>query len=506
MTSHTVANGILAPQPSPVDPSAGHGGVRDRQFAFLVNGELRGAVGGATYQRVSPFTRDIIATAPHGDARDANLLADAADQARRGWARTPMAERAALVAKAADLVEAHAEELAYLESIDSGSSLVNSRMDVGLTLQHMRLFAGIALEVKGATIPASAGLHFTVREPVGVVLRIPAFNHPLMFAGKAFPAIVAGCPVIVKPPAAAPLSTLRLGEILRDVFPPGVLQIATASNRGLADALVRHKHVRRIAFIGSTSTGLAIQRAASESGYVKEVSLELGGKNAMVVFDDADVDAAARGAIAGMNFAWSGQSCGSNSRLLVQRGIHDRLIERIAELLKGHRMGDPLDPSTQQGTLISEAHFETVTNYIRIAQDEGARVVAGGERGDDPALGEGLFVPPTVLTDVPLNGRIAREEIFGPVLAAIPFDDADEALRIANDSEYGLTASIWTQDITRALRFARDIEAGFVWINDSAKHFPNVPYGGVKSSGFGREESMEELLSYTEQKSINVAY
>ena len=417
-----------------------------------------------------------------------------------------MTERAALVHAAADIVEAHAEELAYLESIDSGSSLSNSRMDVALTLQHMRLFAGIALEVKGSTIPASSGLHLTVREPVGVVLRIPAFNHPLMFAGKAFPAIVAGCPVIVKPPAAAPLSTLRLGELLRDVFPAGVLQIATASNRELADALVRHRHVRRIAFIGSTATGLAIQRAAAESGYVKEVSLELGGKNAMVVFDDADVDAAARGAIAGMNFAWSGQSCGSNSRLLVQRGIHDRLVDRIAELLDGHRLGDPLDPATQQGTLISEAHFATVTDYIRVARDEGARVVVGGDRPDDPSLGDGLFVPPTVLTEVPLNGRIAKEEIFGPVLATIAFDDVDEALAIANDSEYGLTASIWTKDITRALQFARDVEAGFVWINDSAKHFPNVPYGGVKSSGFGREESIEELLSYTEQKSINIAY
>lgn len=489
-----------------IDTSASHDGVRDREWRFLVDGDLRGAVGGATFDRVSPFTRQVIATVPHGDAVDAEVLADAAWRARGLWARTPMTERAERVRQAADIVEAHAEELAYLESIDSGSSLVNSRMDVALTLQHMRLFAGIALEVKGSTIPASAGLHLTVREPVGVVLRIPAFNHPLMFAGKAFPAIVAGCPVIVKPPTAAPLSTLRLGELLRDVFPPGVLQVATASNRELADSLVRHRHVRRIAFIGSTTTGLAIQRAAAESGYVKEVSLELGGKNAMVVFDDADVEAAARGAIAGMNFAWSGQSCGSNSRLLVQRGIHDRLVARIAELLEGHRLGDPLDPATQQGTLINEAHFATVTDYIRVARDEGARIVAGGRRPDEPGLGDGLFVPPTLLTDVPLNGRIAKEEIFGPVLATIAFDDAADALTIANDSEYGLTASIWTKDITRALEFARDVEAGFVWVNDSAKHFPNVPYGGVKSSGFGREESIEELLGYTTQKSINIAY
>lgn len=490
---------------SAVNTAGSHDAVRDREWKFLVDGELRDAVNGGTFERISPFTREVVATVPSGDADDAAVLAEAAWAARKSWAQTPMPERAELLRRAADILEAHAEELAFLDSIDAGSTLANSRQDVTFTIAHMRLFAGLAMEVKGTTIPASRGLHMTLREPVGVVLRIVPFNHPLMFAAKVFSAIVAGCPTILKTPEAAPLSAFRMGELLQDVFPPGVLQIATARGRALADALVRHPHVAKIAFIGSGPTGAAIQRAAAESGF-KRVTLELGGKNAMIVFDDADVEKAAAGAIAGMNFAWSGQSCGSNSRLLVQRGVHDAIVTRIAEKLQGHRLGDPLDPEAQQGTLIHERHYDTVMAYIDLARQEGATIVTGGRRPADPALGDGLFVPPTVLTNLPLDGRVVHEEIFGPVLSVIPFDTEEEALRIANDSEYGLTASVWTQDIGRALRVVREVEAGFTWINDSSKHFLNVPYGGVKNSGIGREESMEELLSYTELKTVNIAY
>ena len=491
--------------PEAIDTSGSHDAVRDRAWRFLVNGELREAVNGATFERISPFTREVIATVPSGDADDAEVLAEAAWAARREWALTPMPERADAVRRAADIVEAHREELAFLDAIDAGSTIANARMDIGLALEHMRLFAGLAMEVKGATIPASRGLHMTVREPVGVVVRIVPFNHPFMFAAKVFTAIVAGCPAILKSPEAAPLSALRMGELLRDVFPPGVLQVSTARGRALADALGRHRRAAKIAFIGSEATGAAISRAAAESGF-KRVSLELGGKNAMIVFDDADLDRAAQGAIAGMNFTWSGQSCGSNSRLLVQRGIHDALVERIVERLREHRLGDPLDPESRQGTLIHERHYESVMGYIDLAREEGGTVVLGGEKPDDPALREGLFVPPTVITGLPLDGRVVREEIFGPVLSVIPFDTEEEALRIANDSEYGLTASVWTSDISRALRVVRDVEAGFTWVNDSSKHFLNVPYGGVKASGIGREECMEELLGYTELKTINIAY
>ncbi len=492
-------------QSKAIDITAGHGAVRDRVWKLLVNGELRDAVNGNTFERISPFTREVIATVPSGDADDADVLAEAAWAAKRGWARAPMPERIAAVNRAADIIEAHREELAFLDAIDAGSTLANARMDIDLALSHMRLFAGLAMEVKGTTIPASRGLHLTIREPIGVVVRIVPFNHPFMFAAKVFTAIVAGCPTILKSPEVAPLSALRMGELLQDVFPPGVLQVSTARGRALADALVRHRRVAKIAFIGSEQTGAAISRAAAESGF-KRVSLELGGKNAMIVFADADLERAAQGAIAGMNFTWSGQSCGSNSRLLVQRSIHDQLVKRVAEKLEGHRLGDPLDPEAQQGTVIHERHYDTVMAYIDLAREEGGTVVVGGEKPADPALGDGLFVPPTVITGLPLDGRVVREEIFGPVLSVIPFDTEEEAVEIANALDYGLTASVWTSDLGRALRVVQDVEAGFTWINDSSKHFLNVPYGGVKSSGMGREESIEELLSYTELKTVNIAY
>ncbi|MER6901550.1 aldehyde dehydrogenase family protein, partial [Amycolatopsis sp. NPDC000740] len=250
-------------------------------------------------------------------------------------------------------------------------------------------------------------------------------------------------------------------------------------------------------------TGRAIQRAAAESG-VKDVSLELGGKNAMVVFPDADLEAAAAGAVFGMNFTWSGQSCGSNSRLLVHQDVHDALVARVVELIEARRIGDPFDERTEQGTMINRAQYEKSLSYIDIAVSEGARVATGG--GRPAGVDEGLFVAPTVFTGVRPDMRIAREEVFGPLLSVIPFADEEEAIRIANSVDYGLTASVWTADVTRAHRVARAFEAGFVWINGSSRHFPNVPFGGVKGSGVGREESLEELLSYTETKSINVMF
>ncbi|MGI8312778.1 aldehyde dehydrogenase family protein [Saccharopolyspora hattusasensis] len=479
--------------------------VLDRDWRLLVAGEPRAARSGRTFQRVSPVTETVIAEVPDADATDVDDAVSAANAARSLWRDTTAVERAALVRRLADIVEEHGEELALLDTIDSGSPISGSRVDVAVAVAQLRLFAGLALELKGDSIPASNALHVTVREPVGVVARIVPFNHPLMFACKVGAPLVAGNPTILKPPEAAPLSALRLAELAAGVFPPGVLSVVVGDGPVVPDALVRHPRVRRIGFIGSEPTGRAIQLAAAESG-IKNVTLELGGKNAIVVFADADLDAAAEGAVFGMNFTWSGQSCGSNSRLLVQREVHDEVVARIVELIERRRIGDPLAEWSEQGTMINRAQYERSLRYIDIAVDEGAKVITGGGRPSGPAFERGLYVAPTVLTNVTPNARIAQEEVFGPVLSVIPFDTEEEAIEIANGVEYGLTASVWTRDLDRAHRVIREFEAGHTWINGSSLHFPNVPFGGVKGSGVGREESLEELLSYTELKAINVMF
>jgi acyl-CoA reductase-like NAD-dependent aldehyde dehydrogenase len=475
-----------------------------KDWKLLIGGELRRASDGGTFDDIDPFTGELIARVPNATVEDVDAAAEAAASAREVWKETPALERARLVYAFADAVEAHGEELALLDCLDTGSPISNARFDVRIALEQMRMFAGFALEMKGSTIPATNNLHLSVREPVGVVAKIFPYNHPLMFACRVAAPLVAGNPSVVKPPEVAPLSTLRLGELANEIFPAGVVNVVVGDGPATPDRLVRHPAVRRIGFIGSEPTGRAIQRAAAESG-VKHVTLELGGKNAMVVFADADVEKAAAGAVAGMNFTWSGQSCGSNSRLLVQRDVYEAVVARVAELIEARKIGDPLEDDSEQGTMINKAQYDKSMRYIEIARSEGARLVTGGGRPESEATSAGFFVAPTVFADVQPDWRIAQEEVFGPVLSVIPFDDEAEAVRIANGVAYGLTASVWTNDLNRALRVARKFEAGFVWVNGSTQHFANVPYGGVKGSGVGgKEESLEELLGYTEEKVINV--
>lgn len=476
-----------------------------RPWRLLIDGRLREAEAGRTFADVDPFAVETLANVPDASPTDVDAAVEAAAAALPGWRTTTALERAELVYAFADIVRDNGEELAHLDAIDTGSPISNARFDVDTAVAQMRMFANFALEMKGQTVPASSGLHYTIRQPVGVVAKIFPYNHPLMFGCRVAAPLVAGNTCVIKPPEAAPLSILRLGELVMDLFPAGVLNVIVGDGPTAPDRLVRHPHVRRIGFIGSEPTGRAIQRAAAESG-VKHVTLELGGKNAMVVFDDADLDKAAAGAVNGMNFTWSGQSCGSNSRVLVQRSVYDDLTKRIATLVEARKVGDPLEDDSEQGTMINRAQFEKSLRYIDIAQKEGARVVVGGGRPAGADYERGYFVAATVLADVKPDATVAQEEIFGPVMSLIPFDTEDEAMRIANGVEYGLTASVWTNDLARAHRVAHDFEAGYVWVNTSAVHYPGLPYGGVKRSGVGgKEECLEELLSYTEEKVVNVA-
>lgn len=492
--------------PARVARQAERDAVRVHDWRLLIDGRLRAAEGGRTFTEIDPFSTEALADVPDAAPADVDAAVEAADRALRVWRKLPVLERARYVYEFAQIVEDNAEELAFLDMVCTGSPISNARFDVRIAVEQIRMYANFALELKGQTIPASTGLHYSIRQPVGVVAKIFPYNHPLMFSCRVAAPLVAGCTAVVKPPETAPLSVLRLGELIKDVFPAGVVNVIVGDGPSAPDRLVRHPKVRRIGFIGSEPTGRAIQRAAAESG-VKHVTLELGGKNAMVVFEDADLDKAAAGAVNGMNFTWSGQSCGSNSRLLVQRTIVDQLTAKVADLVRARRIGDPMEEASEQGTMINRAQYEKSLGYIDIAKQEGARIVVGGGRPEGPEFARGYFVAATILQDVAPDMRIAQEEVFGPLLSVIPFDTEDEAIRIANGVEYGLTASVWTKDIERALRVVDEFEAGYVWVNHSSTHFPGTPYGGVKRSGVGgKEECLEELLSYTDEKVVNIVY
>lgn len=474
----------------------------DRDWRLLVGGSLVGSRSGRTYASVSPFSEEVIATVPDGSEDDVGVAVDAARGAAADWRRTPVLQRAHLVEELADAIEERAHDFAVLDAVDGGAPIREMASDVRIAVASLRYFAGLCLELKGDTIPGSPNLHFTLREPFGVCARIVPFNHPFMFSATKIAApLVAGNATVLKPPDVAPLSALLLGEVAREILPPGVLSIVVGDGPTVPRSLVRNPAVRRVGFTGSESTGRAVQRDAADTG-VKDVTLELGGKNALIAFPDADPDEVAIGAVAGMNFTWSGQSCGSTSRLLVHESIADAVLHRVVQLLEGRHIANPLDPRSEQGPVVSRRHYDKVLGYIKIAQREGAEVLTGGGRPDQPATG--LFIEPTVLVNVRSDSRIAREEVFGPVLAVIRWTDEDDVVGMANSVDYGLTASVWTNDLRLGHRVVSELEAGYVWINGSAQHFLGVPFGGVKGSGIGREESLEELLSYTQLKAVNV--
>ncbi|MBB5790091.1 aldehyde dehydrogenase family protein [Jiangella mangrovi] len=502
MTS-TTASGIGAA----FDAQGVAGYVAGRTWRLAIGGELVDAASGRTYPTFDPSTRTLLAHVPDGDAADVERAYRAAAAAQEQWAETAPRQRARLLRDLAALVDEHALELAALDAVDLGSPLRSMLLDVERATDSLRLFADWSLQLTGEVVPASAEhLHYTRREPFGVVGRILPFNHPLMFAaGKAAAPLLAGNALIIKPAHQTPLSALRFGELAQQVLPAGLVNVVSGQGPETGAALVTHPRIRRLAFIGSERTGRLVQAAAAAAA-VKQVSLELGGKNAMLVFPDADLAAAARSAVTGMNLeASTGQSCGSTSRLLLHASIADQVLPAVVDAFQALRVGPALDEATEVGPLVSEQQQEKVRGLVDDAVAAGAVLECGGTTASAAAPTEaGFYYPPTVLSAVDPAMRIAREEAFGPVLTVFTFQTEAEAVALANDLDYGLTASVWTSDINRAHRLAHDLEAGFVWINGSSQHFPGVPYGGVKASGIGREECLDELLSFTQVKSVNV--
>jgi acyl-CoA reductase-like NAD-dependent aldehyde dehydrogenase len=478
--------------------------VTGREFKMLVGGEFVDAADGAVEQTVDPSTGDALAEVPQASSEDVRRAVAAAEAAFPAWAATSAEQRAECFRTFGRLLTENIDELAALDALDSGNPINAMRIDVQLCLDYVKGWPPLAQALNGEVIPASPGnLHYTSYRPYGVVGRITAFNHPLMFAAtRPLPSLITGNTVVMKPSPQTSLSTMFLGRLFNEAFPPGVINIITGDAQA-GDDLVTHPTVKRLAFTGSVPTGLLIQRRAAESGTVKHLSLELGGKNAMIVFPDVDVDEAVDAAIFGMNLnVCQGQSCGSNSRVLVHERIYDAFVQRAGERLAATRVGVAYDSATEMGPLVSAAHLERVNGFVESGVSEGATLVSGGSRPDGLPQG-GYYLQPTLFADVRPDMKIGHEEIFGPVMSVFTWSDYDAMLELANGVDLGLTASVWTHDLDLAHKTADRLDAGYIWVNDSTRHYFGTPFGGTKNSGTGREESVEELRSYLETKVVH---
>jgi len=481
--------------------------IRDRPvraWPMLVGGRRVPAADGATFPSIDPFTGRAWATAPRATAADVDAAVAAARAAfdSGDWARALPAQRARLLRRLGDLVEREAEDLALVQVLENGKLLREVRGQASALATHCHYFAGAAEHLHGHVVPLSVPdmLNYTVREPVGVVAAITPWNSPLsLLFWKLCPALAAGNTVVVKPSEVTPVSTLALAHLFEEAgFPPGVVNVVTGDG-AVGAALAAHPGVDRIAFTGSTAVGKAVAKTAAER--LARVSLELGGKSPNIVFPDADIDNAVKGVLAGI-FAAAGQTCLAGSRALVHADILEDFTARLVERTRRLRLGDPLDAGTEVGPLACRMQYDKVLHWIGVARGEGAQVLCGGARPDDPALAQGLFVLPTILGGVRNDMRIAREEVFGPVLCVIPFRDEAEAVAIANDTPFGLAAGLWTNDLRRAHRLVPRLRAGTVWVNTYRRTNHATPFGGMKESGLGRENGLEAIHEYTETKSV----
>jgi betaine-aldehyde dehydrogenase len=466
-------------------------------------GDWHKSAGGQRTSIENPGTGEILAQVTQATTGDLDAAVAAAQQGFVHWRGVPAAERARILRQAADAIRCHGAELAMLDAADSGNPYREMRKDADAAAAQVEFFAGLVTEMKGASIPLGPDqVNFSVREPLGVVTRLLPFNHPLMFcAGKSAAILAAGNAVIIKPSEQTPLSALRLAELIGPLFPAGVFNVVPADRVGAAH-LAAHPGIAKVALVGSVPAGRAVLHAAADT--IKPVLLELGGKNALIAFADADPDEVAQAVVEGMNFGWCGQSCGSTSRAFIHESLHDAVLERICNRLTDFVPGLPTDPATRMGALVSRTQYERVLQHIAAAQTDGARLVFGGKRPAHCAADRGYFIEPTVFAEVTAQMRIAREEIFGPVLSVLRWQDPEVLFEQVNGLEYGLTCSIWTRDLNTAHRAAQRVAAGFVWINEVAKHFLGSPFGGYKQSGLGREECLDELLAFTQEKNIHI--
>jgi aldehyde dehydrogenase (NAD+) len=471
---------------------------------MLIGGKWVDPASGEWFESTNPFTAKPWALVPRGSKADVDQAIAAAKCAFQGeWRKLTATARGALLHKLGDLVAAEAERLAEIESTDNGKLIAEMRGQLNYIPQWFYYFSGLADKIEGRVIPIDKPgvFNFTREEPLGVVAAITPWNSPLMLATwKLAPALAAGNTVVWKPSEFSSVSAFAFGELFEKAgFPPGVVNIITGFGNEVGEPLITHQDVAKVAFTGGDKTGEHVYGLAARG--IKHVTLELGGKSANIVFDDADLDQAVKGVVSGI-FAATGQTCIAGSRALIHRSIHAEFVERLLALAKTARMGNPLDASTQVGPVTTRPQYEKVLEYIRIAKEEGAVCRLGGAAAEREECGSGWFVEPTIFTGVNPQMRIANEEVFGPVLSVIPFDDEEEAIRIANNTVYGLAAGVWTQSIRRALLMSERLEAGTVWVNTYRAVSYMSPFGGYKRSGIGRESGIDAIHDYLQTKSV----
>ncbi len=477
-----------------------------KTYELYINGAYVKPVAGRTFETRNPYSGEVWASIAHADAADVDAAVAAAKAALPAWAGMKAHLRGRLLMKLADLIEPKAEYLAEIEVRDNGKLYAEMVAQCRYMPSWYRYYGGLADKIEGTVPPTDKAnmFAFTRHEPLGVVALITAWNSPLLLlAFKLAPALAAGNTVVIKPSEYTSASTLELMKLIEEAgIPKGVVNVVTGFGADVGTALVAHPHVAKISFTGSDITGQKVYEAAAKD--LKRVSLELGGKSPNIVFQDADFDAAVMGAISGI-FAATGQTCVAGSRLLLQRSIHDKFVEKLLAVAKTAKVGDPMLPDTNVGPVTTEPQYRKILYYIDVAKQEGARCVLGGGPYEGMGASRGLFVQPTIFTDVRNDMRIAQEEVFGPVLSIIPFDDEDNAVEIANDVRFGLAAGVWTRDVGRMFRMSEKLNAGTVWVNTYRTTSFMSPFGGYKRSGLGRENGIDGIMEFLQTKSVYIA-